>query len=80
MDTEVMRRLEVRILYLENTVKFLKQKNAELEKILKNTISIPIPKNYESSLFEPVAGHGGSKSTKQTNKEYEDSEDESIGD
>ena len=72
MDTEVMRRLEVRILNLENMVKFLKQKNAELEKILKNTISIPIPKNYESSLFEHACGHGSKKAKKDSEQEMTD--------
>ena len=59
------------------------QEHKDLEVILRNSISFPKP--YEDTLFEPVAGHDGSKATKQakltkTNNADEDSEDESIGD
>ena len=73
-------RMEQRVSSLEEKVKKLIQEHRELEVIIRNSISIPIPKNYESSLFEPVFGHGSKKSKKAKNNEPEVAEGDSEGD
>ena len=69
--------MEQRVSSLEEKVKKLIQEHRELEVIIRNSISIPIPKNYESSLFEPVFGHG---SKKAKNNEPEVAECDTEGD